>query len=268
MQKIRVIPLLLLKGTGVEKGIGFEDHVYVGCATNAARMFNQFNCDELILLDIVATEESRRAQLEVVAEIVEESFMPITVGGGVRSLDDMRQLLKVGADRITINTAAVETPELVTEGARQFGSQCIVVSIDARRHADGTFEVFTRCGTKATGLDPVTHAKAMEAAGCGEILLTSIDQDGTMKGYDLELTRRVADAVSVPVIACGGAGSEKHLAEGISEGHASAVAAGAFFVFFGRRRTVLITYPTDHDLKMHMPAERVRKKDRPGLWWP
>lgn len=268
MLKVRVIPLLLLKNWGLEKGIHFKDHVYIGCATNAVRVFNGRNVDEIILLDIVATEESRRAQIEIVEEIVEETFMPITVGGGIRQIEDIRTLLNAGADRVTINTAAVETPELVTEGAERFGSQCIVVSIDAKRRPDGSYEAFTHAGTEPTGRDPVDLAREAEKRGAGELLITSIDRDGTMEGYDVELTRRVADAVEIPVIAAGGAGTEKHFSEVVDQGHASAVAAGAMFVFFGRRRTVLITYPTDKDLGKNLGPERVRIKDRPGIWWP
>lgn len=261
MFKVRVIPVLLLRDWGLEKSIRFKDCVYVGCPINAARVFNGYNVDELILLDIIASKEGRLARTEIVSEIAEESFMPLTVGGGVRSADDVRELLKAGADRVVINTAAVENPSLITEAARRFGSQCIVVSIDAGKNSAGHHEVFTRGGSKATGLDPVKWAVEMEKRGAGEILLTSIDRDGTMDGYDLELTRRVSDALTIPLIACGGAGGVQHLAEAVDKGNASAVAAGAFFLFYGARRTVLITYPDDCELIEHLGAERIRKKD-------
>ncbi len=261
MHKIRVIPVLLLRDWGLEKSIQFKDAKYVGCPINAARVFNGKNVDELILLDIIATNEGRGPQIEVVRQIAEESFMPFTVGGGIRSVDMMWELLKAGADRVVINTAAIENPKLVREGADRFGSQCVVVSIDVRKRPDGTHEVFTHAGHKATGRDPVSVAKTMQDAGAGEIFLTSIDRDGTMDGYDVELIRNVADALTIPLIACGGAGSVEHLAQAVYEGHAAAVAAGAFFLFYGRRRTVLITYPKDEELRRAFRAEHVRSKD-------
>ena len=261
MNKVRVIPVLLLRDWGLEKSIRFKDYIYVGCPINAARVFNGNNVDELILLDIIATREGRLARPEIVSEIAEESFMPFTVGGGIRTIDDIRTLLKQGADRVVINTAAVENPQVVTEGVERFGSQCIVVSIDVRKRWRGRYEVYTHGGRKKTGLDPVDHARRMEELGVGEILLTSIDRDGTMDGYDLELTRRVSDALSIPLIACGGAGTVEHLAEAVDKGHASAVACGAFFLFYGPRRTVLITYPSDEQLTRHLGVERIRLKD-------
>jgi len=264
MPKVRVIPVLLLRDWGLEKSIRFKDLVYVGCPINAARVFNGYNVDELILLDIVASKEGRLARTEIVSEIAEESFMPFTVGGGVRTIDDVRELLKAGADRVVINTAAVENPGLITQAAQRFGSQCVAVSIDAAKNSAGIYEVFTHGGSKPTGLDPAEWALEMEKRGAGEILLTSIDRDGTMEGYDLELTRRVSDVLTIPLIACGGAGSVSHLAEAVDQGHASAVAAGAFFLFYGPRRTVLITYPDDEELLKHLGQERVRLKDEKG----
>ncbi len=261
MLKVRVIPVLLLRGWGLEKSIRFDTPKYVGCPINAARVFNGKNVDELMLLDIVATREGRGPQLDVVRQIAEESFMPFTAGGGIRSVDMMWELLQAGADRVVINTAAIERPELVREGADRFGSQCIVVSIDVRARRDGGYEVYTRAGTRPTGLDPVETALHMQAMGAGEILLTSIDRDGTMEGYDIPLVRQVADALHIPLIACGGAGSVGHLAEAVYNGHAAAVAAGAFFLFYGPRRTVLITYPTDEELRRAFRAEHVRIKD-------
>jgi cyclase len=261
MRKVRLIPVLLLRDWGLEKSVRFQEPKYVGCPINAARVFNGKNVDELILLDIIATREGRGPQIEVVRQIAEESFMPFTVGGGIRDVDGMWRLLQAGADRVIINTAAIENPKLVSEGADRFGRQCMVVSIDYRRKPDGAYEVFTHAAAKSTGLDPVETAIRMEEAGAGEIFLTSVDRDGTMEGYDIELTRRVADALSIPVIACGGAGSVKHLAEGFYDGHASALAAGAFFLFYGRRRTVLITYPTDEELRTEFRPEHIRTKD-------
>lgn len=257
---IRVIPVLLLRNRGLEKSIRFTDFKYVGCAVNAARVFNNRNADELVLLDTLATAQDRRPHLDIVKEIADETFMPFTVGGGIKSVDDMWALLKMGADRVVINTAAVEHPELITAGADRFGRQCMVVSLDVKRRRDGSYEVCTHSGSRPTGLDPLETALALESAGAGEILLTSIDLDGTLEGYDVELTRTVADALSIPVIACGGAGSTSHLAEVCYQGHASAAAAGAFFLFYGRRRVVLITYPTDTELRQVFNEEHVRPK--------
>ncbi len=259
--KVRIMPVLLLRDWGLEKTVGFQEGKYVGCPINAARVFNSKNVDGLILLDIIATQEGRPPQLDIIREITSESFMPLIFGGGLRSVDDIRDTLRAGADQVAINTAAVETPDLVREASDCFGSQCIVVSVDARRHADGRMEVFTRNGATATGLDPVDHARRMEELGAGEILINAIDRDGTMAGYDIDLVRRVADAVSIPVIALGGCGSCADLASAVYAGHASAVAAGAFFLFYGKRRTVLITYPSDDELRQHFQPEHVRTKD-------
>jgi cyclase len=261
MHKVRVIPVLLLRHWGIEKSIRFKNNVYVGSPINAARVFNGRNVDELILLDISATPEGRGPNAEIVAEIAEETHMPFTVGGGIRDLETIRALLGSGVDRVCINSIALEQPEFVRRAADTFGSQCIVVSIDVKKNWRGIFEVYARCGRDRWRRDPVAWAQEAERLGAGEILLTSIDRDGTMEGYDLPLVRSVADAVSIPVIACGGAGNVQHFAEAVDEGHASAVAAGAFFLFFGPRRTVLITYPTDEQLIEVLGRDRVRIKD-------
>jgi len=260
MNKIRVIPVLLLRDWGLEKTIQFGDPVYVGSPINAARVFNGRNVDELILLDIVATEEGRGPRLEIVSQIAEEAFLPFTVGGGIRDVDTVGELLRAGADRVAINTALVEQPDVVTATAARFGRQCVVASIDVRQQADGRYEVFTRRGRRPTGIDPVAHARHIVELGAGEIFLQSIDRDGTMRGYDIELVRRVADAVDVPVIACGGAGRVEDLGTAVRDGHADAVAAGAFFLFFGPRRTVLITYPDDDELGAALDPARIRDK--------
>lgn len=265
MHKVRVIPVLLLKKWGIEKSIRFKDYVYVGSPINAVRVFNGYNVDELILLDIIATPEGRGPDLEVVRQITSEAQMPLVVGGGVRDLETIRGLMGAGVDRVAINTAAVERPGFVREAADVFGSQCIVVSIDVKRRWTGREEVFTHSGKRATGLDPAAHARNMQAHGAGEILLTSIDRDGTMDGYDTALIQRVADAVDIPVIACGGAGMVAHLGAAVREGHASAVASGAMFLFYGPRRTVLIHYPEDTALLPELGADRVRLKDAQRL---
>lgn len=264
MLKIRIMPVLLLNEWGLEKSIQFQDPVYIGSPINAARVYNGRNVDGLILLDIVATNHGRPPLVEVISQITEEAFMPVTVGGGVRDVATMHQLLAAGADRIVVNTSSVENPELISQAADCFGSQCVVVSIDAKREADGGYQVYTHGGTRATGLDPVDHALRMQKMGCGEILLTSMDRDGTMQGYDLNLTCRVSDALDIPLIACGGAGCVEHLAEAVRVGHASAVAAGAFFQFFGPRRTVLITYPDDEEFLQVFEPDQIRlKTDNP-----
>ena len=260
MLKVRVIPVLLLRHWGLEKTIQFSNPKYVGCPINAARVFNQHNVDELILLDIVATLENRPPEIEVVKQISAETSMPFTVGGGIRDIHTIRELLNAGADRVVLNTSVVEVPNLLQKSAEQFGRQCIVVSMDVRR-INGKYEVFTHGGRKSTGLNPVELAKRAEAEGAGEILITSIDRDGTLEGYDLDLIKMVTDNVQIPVIACGGAGSVKDLADAYYQSGVSAVACGAFFLFYGPRRTVLITYPTEEQLLEYFKPEHVRKRD-------
>lgn len=225
------MPTLLFKEFGLVKGVRFDSWRRVGSVMQAVKVYNMREVDELLFLDITATREGRRPDFETVDEIADECFMPLTVGGGVRTLEDVRMLLRVGADKVAINTATVEAPDLIAETARAFGAQCVVASIDARRGADGGYAAYTRAGTQPAGCDPVALARRAEALGAGEVLLTSIDRDGTMSGYDLELTRRVSAAVSVPVIASGGAGTYAHLAEVILEAGASAVAAASMYHF-------------------------------------
>ena len=231
MLKKRLIPALLLLEGRCVKGKNFGDFRDTGNPLTAARVYDAQGADELIFLDITASAQGRAATLEIVSEVAEQCFMPLCVGGGVRDVSDIRTLLEAGADKVSVNTGAVERPELITEGARRFGNQCIVLSIDARRHSDGRYEVFTYAGTKATGLDPVEWAAQAVELGAGEILITSIDREGTMEGYDLELTRAVADAVSVPVIAHGGCGTLEHLVEAIEVGGADAVSCASMLHF-------------------------------------
>ncbi|MCX8065803.1 MAG: AglZ/HisF2 family acetamidino modification protein [Candidatus Hydrogenedentes bacterium] len=262
MLKVRVIPVLLLRHWGLEKSVKFANPKYVGCPINAARVFNRHCVDELMLLDIVATEEKRAPQIDVVSQIAKETGMPFTVGGGIRNIRTIRELLCSGADKVVINTGAVEIPGLVEEASRTFGRQCIVVSIDAREVDRNKYEVFTHGGKCATGLTPVELAKRVEDEGAGEILITSIDRDGMMEGYDLRLINLISEAVSIPVIACGGAGSVKDLADAFYNAGASAVAGGAFFLFYGPRRTVLITYPSEGELREYFNSEHVRVRDQ------
>jgi imidazole glycerol-phosphate synthase subunit HisF len=230
MLKVRVIPTMLYKDVGLVKGIGFDSWRGTGSAMQAVKVYNMREVDELVLLDITATPKLQPPDFASVDDLADECFMPMTVGGGVRTLEHVRQLLMVGADKVSINTAAIENPELIRQVAERFGSQCVVVSIDYRKR-NGAYEVFTHCGTKATGVDPLDLATRAVDLGAGEILLTSIDRDGTMEGYDIEATRRVSEAVSVPVIASGGAGSYEHMAEVLTEGKASDVAAASIFHF-------------------------------------
>jgi len=229
--KIRVIATLLYKGWGLVKGVGFDSWRRTGSAMQAVKVYNMREMDELVFLDITATNERRRPDFALVDELADECFMPLTVGGGVTTVDDVRDLLRVGADKVAVNTTAVTDPGLVRRIADRFGSQCIVVSIDARRRSDGTYEACTNSGTVATGRDPAELAYEVEALGAGEILVTSVERDGTMSGYDVELTRRVSEAVSIPVIASGGAGSYGDMVHVISEGKASAVASASIYHF-------------------------------------
>jgi cyclase len=231
MLKTRIIPCLDVKDGRVVKGVQFVNLRDAGDPVEAARAYDAAGADELCFLDITASHEKRGILLDVVRRTAEACFMPLTVGGGVRTIEDIRTLLLAGADKVSINTAAVERRAIVSEAAEKFGSQLVVIAIDARRRLPGGFEVFTHGGRKGTGLDAVAYAREVVALGAGEILLTSMDRDGTKEGYDLELTRAVADAVSVPVIASGGVGTLDHLVEGVRQGHASAVLAASIFHF-------------------------------------
>jgi len=231
MLKARLIPCLDVKNGRVVKGINFVDLVDAGDPVEQAQVYDAAGADELCFLDITASSENRATLYDIVARTARVCFMPLTVGGGVREVEDVRKLLIAGADKISINTSAVTRPELVAEAARKFGSQCVVVAIDAKASAPGRWEVFTHGGRTPTGLDAVAWAQRMAALGAGEILLTSMDRDGTRAGFDIGLTRAVSSAVPVPVIASGGVGTLDHLVAGIRDGGASAVLAASIFHF-------------------------------------
>src|SRR5216110_2851598 len=231
MLKMRVIPCLDVKDGRVVKGVNFVDLTDAGDPVEQARLYDREGADELCFLDITASHEGRDTLYDVVRRTDEQCFMPLTVGGGVRTIEDIRRLLLAGADKVSINTAAVARPEFVREGAQKFGSQCIVAAIDAKRAGGERWGVFTHGGRRPTGIDAIEWACRLADYGAGEILLTSMDRDGTKSGFDIALTRAVADAVRVPVIASGGVGTLEHMVEGIRDGHATAVLAASIFHF-------------------------------------
>jgi cyclase len=248
MYKIRVIPCLLLKGKGLIKTVKFKNETYVGDPINAIRIFNEKEVDELILIDIESTTAHKPIPLNIISDVASECFMPLCYGGGIRNITDIKNILALGVEKIAINSMAIENPSFVKAASEAFGSQSIVVSIDVKGNSSGKYEVFTYGGKKSTKLDPVQVAINMERMGAGEILLTSIDRDGTMQGYDIEILKQVSEAVTIPVIALGGAGKLAHLKEAIESGGASAVAAGSFFIFHGKYRAVLISYPSVQEI--------------------
>ncbi len=248
MLKTRVIPTLLYREFGLVKGERFDSWRPVGSAIQAIKVYNMRAVDEIVFLDVAATPEGRGPDFALVDELADECFMPMAVGGGVRTLDDVRTLLQVGADKVVVGTAAAEEPDVVNAASDRYGAQCVMVSIDTAAGADGSSTVRSRCGRQDTGRDPVEFALDMEARGAGELLLTSVDRDGTMTGYDIETIRRVADAVSVPVIASGGAGSYDDMARALLDGHASAVAAASIFHF---------TQQTPMEAKQHLRSAGV-----------
>jgi cyclase len=227
----RIIPCLDVTAGRVVKGVNFVELRDAGDPVEIARRYDEQGADELTFLDITASSDQRDIILHVIEAVAEEVFIPLTVGGGVRSVDDVRRLLNAGADKISVNTAALQNPQLVADASSRYGAQCIVVAIDAKRAADGRWEVYTHGGRKTTGRDAVEWAVEVERLGAGEILLTSMDRDGTRQGFDLELTRSVSDAVGIPVIASGGVGTLQHLADGVTIGRADAVLAASIFHF-------------------------------------
>lgn len=252
MLKIRVMPTLLYKDYGLVKGVGFDSWRRTGSAMQQIKVYNMREVDELIFLDIAANTEGREPDYALIDDLADDCFMPMTVGGGIRTLDQARRILQVGADKVAINTGAVENPALITEIAERFGTQCVVVSIDYRQHADGRREVFTYSGKRPMGLEARTFAVEAQRRGAGEILLTSIERDGSFKGYDLDGIRTITSAVSIPVIASGGAGSYEHMRRAIVEGGASAVAAASIFHFTEQTPMESKRYLRDHGLVVRL----------------
>jgi cyclase len=245
----RVIPCLLLRNQGLVKTVKFRDPKYLGDPINVVRIFNDKEVDELVILDITATPEGREPQFDFIAMLATECFMPLSYGGGVRTVEQVKRLCSLGIEKVAVNTHAVEQPAFITAAAELVGSSSVIASIDVKQDFWGRYRVYTHGGRVATGLDPVAHAMEMERRGAGEILLNSIDRDGTMNGYDLDLIRSVARAVGVPVVACGGAGSVEHLAQAVRDAGAAAAGAGSMFVFTGPHRAVLISYPQPERLR-------------------
>lgn len=249
MLRTRVIPSLLLRNGGLVKTVRFSDAKYVGDPINAVRIFNEKEVDELMFLDISATASGRGPNFDLIRDIATEAFMPFGYGGGIGDVGQVAMLVSLGVEKVALNAAAVERPYLVREAADLVGSSSVVVSIDVKRSLLGRYEVVTHNASRRTGLDPVDWARRVADLGAGEILLTSVDREGTQKGYDTSLTRQVADAVQIPVIASGGAGSIQDFRSVVRDGGASAVAAGSLFVFHGKHRAVLITYPDYRELE-------------------
>lgn len=246
MFRARIIPVLLLRGQGLVKTRKFKDPVYVGDPVNAVRIFSEKEADEIVILDIDATREGRGPNFELVAEIAGECLMPLAYGGGITTYEQVHQLIRSGVEKVVINSAAaLGDMTVITKAAAAFGSQAVVGAIDVKKTLLRGYRVVAKSATVDTSLVPEDHARALVGAGAGEILLNNVDADGTMEGFDLKLVRRVADAVDVPVVACGGAGTPAHLKGALTEGGASAVAAGSIFVFHGKHRAVLINYNPD-----------------------
>lgn len=244
----RVIPVLLLQNSGLVKTQKFKNPKYVGDPINAVKIFNEKEVDELIFLDISATKEFRKPNYKLLNEIATECFMPLCYGGGIKNIADIRDVINTGVEKVAINAAAIEKPDFIKEASENFGSSTIIVSIDIKKNFWGKKTIHTYSASKNTGIDPIKFAQKMQEYGAGELLINSVDRDGFMNGYDLELIEKISKVVDIPVIACGGAGNLQHLKEAIEHG-ASAVAAGSMFVFHGTHRAVLINYPSQKELQ-------------------
>ncbi len=249
MMRPRLIPCLLLSGGGLVKTVRFRNPRYVGDPINAVKIFNEKEVDELIFLDIEATVQRRPPPFEIIAQIASECFMPVCFGGGIKSVDEIRQVLSLGIEKVCISSQAVRNPDFINQAARIFGSQSIIVCIDVRKKLFGGYEVVINNGKEPVGTDPVTFAQLMQEKGAGELVINSVDRDGTLSGYDYVLINSVTDKVSIPVVACGGAGRLADMHKVIRQSRAHAAAAGSFFVFHGKHRAVLINYPQQRELE-------------------
>jgi imidazole glycerol-phosphate synthase subunit HisF len=248
MFRPRVIPVLLLKDLGLVKSIKFKNHRYIGDPINAVKLFNDLGADELAFLDILANRENRSVSLDFVKRVGDEANMPFSVGGGIRNLKEIQQILRAGAEKVILNTIASENPEFISKASNEFGSSTIVVAIDVKKSLFNKELTCIYSGKKATKYDPVSFAKMVEDKGAGEIIINSIEHDGMMQGYEISLIKRVSEAVRIPIVALGGAGCKDDLRKAVNDGYASAVAAGSLFVYHGPRRAVLINYPTPDEL--------------------
>jgi imidazole glycerol-phosphate synthase subunit HisF len=247
--RTRVIPCLLLKGQGLVKTINFANPRYIGDPINAVKIFNDKEVHELVFLDISASTEKRSPRLDYISNIASECFMPLGYGGGIKTVKQAEEIFNQGVEKVIINSYAVENPSFIHELADMFGSQSIVISIDVKKNFFGNYQTYTHSGKVITRWDPVTWATEVEKSGAGEIFLNSIDHDGTMKGYDITLIKAVSESVSIPVVACGGAGTLDNFNRAVKDGGASAVAAGSMFVYYGKHNAVLINFPNDEELK-------------------
>lgn len=244
MFRPRVIPVLLLRKSGLVKSVKFKNHKYIGDPINAVKIFNDLKADELVFLDILASKENRKISIDFVKEVGSEANMPFGVGGGIKTIEDIREIISAGAEKVVLNTHAFLNPEFIKEASDEFGSSTITVAVDVKKTMFGGKKVFIYGGSKNTKLDPVSYAKTIEKMGAGEIVINSIDHDGVMEGYDIELIKEISKNVGIPVVALGGSGKLDHFSEAIKDGYASAVAAGSQFVYQGSRRAVLVNYPS------------------------
>lgn len=256
MFRPRIIPLLLLQDQGLVKSVKFKNYRYIGDPINAVKLFNDLRADELVFLDINASNEGRRISLDFVEKAGDECSMPFAVGGGIKTINDIKVILNAGAEKVVINTSAGKNPEFIREASREFGSSTIVVCIDVQKKKFRKETSYIYSGNKPTGFDPVDFAQLMEEKGAGEVLIQSIEHDGTMSGYNLELIRRISDKLTIPVVACSGAGELSHLASAYYEANASAAAAGSMFVYHGARRAVLVNYPDKEQLNSLFKNEK------------
>jgi cyclase len=248
----RVMPCLLLRNTQLVKTINFKKPSYVGDPVNAVKIYNEKEVDELIVLDITASKENRGPSLKVINNLVSECFMPLAYGGGITNLEEMHAIFAAGVEKVAINSYAVENPDFIKEASKVFGSQSIIVSVDVKKNFWGKYELYDHCKGSYHKMDPLTFVKLMEEKGAGELLVNSVDQEGTMNGYDLGILKKITSAVTIPVIACGGAGELADFGKAIHDGGASAVAAGSMVVYQGKNRAVLINFPKREELKPYL----------------